>query len=1121
MRASPGVPPDQEERERILTGLGTSMLVEAAAGTGKTTSMVGRMVELLKSGACADIRTLAAVTFTRKAAAELRARFQVALEQAVHEASGEESDRLERALAHVEQCFTGTIHSFCARLLRERPVEAGVDIEFEEIDEDADALLRGEAWSEHCARLIADDSDGVVSELSRLGIQLADLEQAFKTFALYPDVKLWPMPAEGGGLEGLEEAAAALGEYIEHMRDVAPNLPEDRGNDTLIPAFRSLPRVVSHYEDLSDPAQLMEVLEQHFNRGVRVIQKVWASAGYTPEDAKAEAARWADFQDQVTRPLVRTWREIRYRPVMRVLFQARELYDLKRSERGQLNFQDLLMKAAELLRDNPHVRRYFSQRFTHLLVDEFQDTDPIQAEVMVLLTSASFDETDWRKCRPRPGSLFVVGDPKQSIYRFRRADIVTYNEVKDLILSPGAEGQSGALVRLSANFRTVRPLVEWINATFQPGDEAAAADGGVRTRFSADESAESPSYVPLEIGRREGSPGELNGAYTLLVGEEAGNRDEATAHEADLIARFIRAAIDDGVKLPRTVEQLEAGDDEAAGPADFMIVTRYRPDLSVYAAALQRYGIPHQVTGGTALNEVSELKLLLLCLNAVARPDDPVALLSALRSEAFGVSDTALYRFKTAGGRFNYNTPVPDELQPGDVEVFTDSFARLQRHHGWLSRLPAVPAIENIVSDLGLMVLASAREGGDVQAGSLGKALELVRSVARNEWSTVKLVAFLGQVVDIEQKYDGVSASSREAPAVRIMNLHKAKGLEAPVVFLANAFGEGVHEVGLFVDRSGEEVQGYMAVRGASRGRAPGPLLAHPEGWDGLAEKESAFTTAEELRLRYVAATRAGSALIVTQRPKSNRWNAWRHFQPMLPGDRFLEDPGERAAPARDIIAISAADASAAVEAVTSRLARAEVPTYAVRPAKELALSTPGQAAAQTSGPEVPEALPVADGEHGVEWGQAVHQLLELAMREPEADLQEVAGALLEENGMNPSHAPAAVETVSSVTASEIWKRAQGSTRSLSEVPFELTLEDTELPTLIRGAIDLIFPEDGGWVLVDFKTDLVSSDAGAAALAERYAPQLALYKQAWERCTGEPVREMGIYFTSFDEYRLL
>ncbi len=150
-------PPDHEQRELIVRELDRSILVEAAAGTGKTTSMVERMLALLRTGKCESIRTMAAVTFTRKAAAELRARFQVALEKAVREAGGEEKERLEEALTHVEQCFTGTIHSFCARLLRERPVEAGVDLAFEEIEEEEDKRLREEAWDAFAAGLIADD----------------------------------------------------------------------------------------------------------------------------------------------------------------------------------------------------------------------------------------------------------------------------------------------------------------------------------------------------------------------------------------------------------------------------------------------------------------------------------------------------------------------------------------------------------------------------------------------------------------------------------------------------------------------------------------------------------------------------------------------------------------------------------------------------------------------------------------------------------------------------------------------------------------------------------------------------------------------------------------------------
>ena len=155
---------DQKERHSVERELDTTMLVEAAAGTGKTTCMVNRMVALLAADKC-KIQEMAAVTFTRKSAAELRSRFQVALEDAVRRSDGHTKKCLEDALAHVEQCFTGTIHAFCARMLRERPVEAEVDVAFQESDEIADALLRDKAWDEYIARL--HESESPLPEIGR------------------------------------------------------------------------------------------------------------------------------------------------------------------------------------------------------------------------------------------------------------------------------------------------------------------------------------------------------------------------------------------------------------------------------------------------------------------------------------------------------------------------------------------------------------------------------------------------------------------------------------------------------------------------------------------------------------------------------------------------------------------------------------------------------------------------------------------------------------------------------------------------------------------------------------------------------------------------------------------
>ncbi len=1106
--AGPILPPDHEQRELIVRDLDRSMLVEAAAGTGKTTSMVERMLALLRSGKCESIRSMAAVTFTRKAAAELRARFQVALEKAVREAGGEEKERLEEALTHAEQCFTGTIHSFCARLLRERPVEAGVDLAFEEIEEEEDKRLRAEAWDVFSAGLIADDPRRFLEELSNLGLRIPDLRGAFESFADYPDVEEWPLPRAEVKPE-FERARRELERYLAHMVELAPGLPRAAGNDTLIPELKRLPRIISHFEELERPDQLMEALE-FFDKGKKIVLKEWKKAGrYSGEDAKAELAAWDGFRENVARPALLAWRELRYAAIMPVLQAARDTYDALRRERGQLNFQDLLLKAASLLRENPAVRRYFQSRFTHLLVDEFQDTDPIQAEVIMLLCSHDPDEADWRTCSPRPGSLFLVGDPKQSIYRFRRADIVTYNQAKKIIRAGG-----GLVVDLKANFRAAPPIITWINGTFEPDEPACDESGKALLRFPASDTEESPRYVPLLPGREEGAGGELCGLYRLYVPEEYGNKEAVVDYEADFIARFIRSALDRGATVPRTRKQLGEGRRVEVGPDDFMIVTRNTGFLGTYARYLQLYGIPHQVTGGTALNELEELRLFQACLRAVVHPEDPVALVAVLRSELFGFSDASLYAFKKSGGIFAYHAAPPAGLPREQAGRYEDAFRRLIDYSLWLSRLPFATACARVVADLGLPALAAARPGGDMRAGSLGKALELLRGMQAEVWSTAQLIENLGRLVESEEKHDGVSALSGAHPAVRVMNLHKVKGLEAPIVFLADPTGEWDHPVDKHIDRSANEIRGYLAVYEKGPRDRKGRLLAHPADWEFLAESEKRFERAERLRLRYVAATRAGAATIITQRARNNSGNPWCHFEPYLEEGCDLPDPGPQAPPDVAKVPLTTGEAADASAEISSRLAASCEPTYQALPLKHYALSVEKDAGPVEIAPEAPDETRVSIplGEHGVEWGEVIHLLLQTAMSEPGAELERLAAAALAEAGLAVSLAPQAAALAHSVTASEIWRRALQSETRLVEVPLQALWEDgVAVPTVLRGAIDLVFRENGGWVLVDYKTDRLVS-GGTEATARKYAAQVRLYAEAWEKCTGEPVNEAFLYF---------
>ncbi|MFH1132393.1 MAG: UvrD-helicase domain-containing protein [Pseudomonadota bacterium] len=1103
-------PPDQAQRRQILEKLDQNMLVEAAAGTGKTHSMVGRMVALLRTGGCAHVRTLAAVTFTRKAAAELRARFQIALEQAVRSTSGEGKTRLDSALSQVEQCYVGTIHSFCARLLRERPVEAQVDIAFEELDEDADLRLRKEAWDAYCTASVVSDPRGAQSPLDEVGLSLGDLEKAFVRFADFPDVDKWPGSREG--LPDPKPAIQQIREFSKHMRELAKDLPTDPGNDTLIPAYKSLPRVISHYKNLHEPRQLMEVLE--FFKGKNTVLQEWTKQGiFSKDQAKAEKVRWQNFCDEIAQPYLTAWYEYRYAPIIQIMQQAKEVYDRLRTERRVLNYQDLLIKAAKLLRDNPHVRRYFSRRITHLLVDEFQDTDPIQAEVMMLLTATDPKETNWRKCTPKTGSLFVVGDPKQSIYRFRRADIVTYNATKEIIASgQDGLGEKGLVVQLSANFRTSQPVVDWINHAFAP-------------EFPPSPTQKSPAYVPLEKGRIDEQQGDLSGVRVLRVPKNISMSNAvAIEYEADLIARTIRFALDNQKTISRTSKELVQGKSPTVSPADFLIIARKRSHLTLYAQKLQDYGIPHQVTGGCTLNEVWELKLLHICLVAVIQPDNPVALVAALRSELFGVSDATLYAFKKAGGEFSYNSSIPDGLAEKDSQAIKEAFFKLKNYSQCFSKLPPIAAIEKMVADLGLLVMASAKEGGDIQAGSLSKAIEVLRSVQNEMWTVAQLVDYLAQLLEKKSKLDGISALSEEKPVVRIMNLHKAKGLEAPVVFLADPTGESKHQIGIHIDRSGLQAKGYLSIIKDMGSNWQMPLAQPPE-WKEYEESEKDFLEKEELRLRYVAATRAGSLLVISQRDAFRNYNPWRELEQYLQDIPNLEDPGEQRAPTRGEEKLPFESVEKARVSIFTKLETVRKPTYVSSPAKSYAMSQGSiDSFSQMSftDAEAPTNILPEEGEHGVEWGSVIHLLLQVVAQNPRSDLARLATDTLEEHELDLGLVQQAVAIVESVTRSEIWHRAINSSHRLVEVPFSILApgDGQALPTILRGAIDLVFKEQGQWVLVDYKTDSLQNTK-LQNLTKKYAPQIHLYSQAWNQCTGEKVKETGLYFTQTGEYSVV
>ncbi len=1108
---APVPPPDEPVRERIRTDLATTLLVEAAAGTGKTTCIVARMLALVRTGT-ARPEGIVAVTFTKKAAAELRRRFRERLQRATSEATDPaEQVRLAAALERIDSMVIGTIHSFAGRLLRERPLEAGIDPGFRELDEASDRMLRRQAWRDFVTSAPTDHPQ-LLADLAAVGLRLGDLSQLFiDRFATYGDVEDWPAPA--ADLPDTVAVLRAVEAFVTRIEAEAFPEPADRGTDDLMNALEQFARMVRRC-DTSSVAAVMDTI-QELDRSPKPTQKYWPGTGDTDAARKAAQkdaalgwqAAWEQLRDTVALPALWQWRAHRYPTAIAALKAALAVYDRLRAERGVLSFQDLLCKAARLVAGDADVRRSFRSRYTHLLVDEFQDTDPVQAEMLLLLTADDPRETDWRKCVPVPGSLFVVGDPKQSLYRFRRADIVTYSAVRDVIAA------HGDVVALTTNFRSRGDLVTWTNDVFSQ-------------EFPPQPTVESPSFTPSTSGRREApvdgnERGWLTGLRTLRLVRSGTGGDAWAEREAREIAGFIKNAVDARIAVPRTVEEAAAGATTACRPGDFLIVARERKHLGIYAAACHAAGLPVDVTGTLGEDQAEPLRGLRTCLAALADPDDPVAMLALLRGAVFGFSDADLFAYKSAGGRFGGPIDVPQKLDPALAERFSGTRTAFARWRGWLKHLPVAATVERVIDDAGLLLVAAAADGeagprGRAVAGLLLKYVERLRSDRLEVVSLHDCLDLLDDMLDTSARaeFDPLTIDVPSADRVRIMNLHKAKGLEAPVVFLADFQrrepGDDAEDGPyLHVDRSAHRTTGWLAVTHPV-GRAT-KIVAAPPGWADLCRRERAFEAAERIRLDYVAATRAGACMVVSLFEKHEKATktkpesfaadgAWDRFAgfladvpdlPTLSPSPLAARSGRGVQPPADL-----------ANRICSRVGTALQHTFARISPREL-LTEPA------------EGIRFTGSGLGEPWGRAIHRLLELAAHDPGLDLDAAAATALSSEEVPPGHLARAVATVRDVLASDVWKRAQASGERFVEVPFAVQVRGEELPdrvrvftgdgppvpTVVRGVIDLVFREadgasQGSWTVVDWKTDAVAADS-VDRLHDHYRPQVELYADCW------------------------
>jgi ATP-dependent exoDNAse (exonuclease V) beta subunit len=904
MTTTAGTLHDAGARETIATNLDDTLIVEAAAGTGKTTELVGRIVTILAEGR-AEVGEIVAVTFTEKAAGELKLRLRERLDRARTAAGADRQRRqlLDKALKGLEEAHVGTIHGFCADLLRERPVEARVDPLFEVLTESASARLFDEAFGRWLQEQLAQPQEGLRRALRR---------SAFG--------------GEDGPVDRLRKAAWDLAQWRDFTTAwMRPPFERERRIDDVLVDVHDCAELTRHPASTNDP---LFAGTEPIRRLSDEIQLQRSSGEDEPDYdgwegalvdlsrdrtfANAKTGRGAAYGNGVTRDRVlqaRTALKARLDQfrmdadadlaalLQRDLRGAIDRYDDLKARAGALDFLDLLLGARDLVRDNVVVRQGFQARFKRIFVDEFQDTDPLQAEILLLLSADNHEETDWRRARPRPGTLFLVGDPKQSIYRFRRADVGVYREVCDRLTTLGAR-----LVHLNTSFRAVPEIQSCVNNAFSPvmtGDPLTLQAPYVALAPYRSALPNQPSIVALPV------PEPYKWRYV-----SAGAIEQSMPGAVGAFVEWILR--ESGWKVTE-----RSGDEPVAVSAKhicllFRRFISWQNDVTrPYVEALEARGIPHVLVGGKAFHEREEVEAIRAALAAIEWPDDELSVFATLRGPFFSVGDEALlewaHRFGAAtpqGFRRGHLHPfrIP-ALFAGEIldefahlRPIADALALLKRLHRRRNYVPVSETLHELLDATRAHVGFALRRGGEHALANAFHVAELAR-----QFEAGGGISFRGFVEELRVAAENAVAAEapileEDSDGVRMMTVHKAKGLEFPIVILADPTCKlSRPEAGRWIDPD------HTVCALKLGGWSPMDLLLHDA-------EEAARDRAEGERLAYVAATRARDVLVVPAVGDEVYEGGW--LDPLMPviypppSDRRSPDaaPGCPSFPSKDTV---------------------------------------------------------------------------------------------------------------------------------------------------------------------------------------------------------------------------
>lgn len=1099
-----------------INQIDSNIAVTAGAGSGKTTVLVGRYLNLLASGR--RVGELVAITFTRKAAAEMSARLREALEKRLSETTDPDlRRRFTVALQDMNAARISTIHSLCGDIVRANAAQCGIDPSFTVLDEVQGRVMFSAARERVLRTLGADPDDSAGAQAARGVVRaygLNNVRSALKVelLAQAAEDAAAPLTADelleswrAVWLEVAVAGCADLAAFVEQELTGFAVPADDKLTEHVVSARQALDLLRS-----ASPSHLMAGLGQVMSVKINVgSAKNWVSVDVkTVKEALAAARERAkkltevlggDIDSEINREAVGHlvgWREIARRVV--------EAYRDAKRRQNALDFNDLEALAGRVLADDAVAARYQTQ-FKQVMVDEFQDTSVAQWAIIRRLAPPD-----------QPGRLFIVGDPKQSIYGFRGSDHTVFTQATEGIRASGLLQSPivNTAVALDTSYRTHAPLLSSLNTLF----------AGVMTVPVGSDGAGYVPFEPLHPGR-EGVKG---AAPFLRVRRFDENQDPLPGVEkwsADSVRQ------QEAADLAEQVESLVA----AGFPyGEMAVLLRAGTNFYIYEDALRARGIPYITNAGRGYFNRREVADLLNLMRALYADGDNLALAAALRSPLFGLSDAALYSLRALGGSL-WSVVTADTLPADFPADETDALAFARRTllalHPRARRARIADVLREAIERTGYAVTLEGLPAGAQARANLQKLVDLAEQVG-----VVTLNQFLTYIEQVKTAEARESDAALDAEnAVQLMTIHASKGLEFGVVFLpdCNDHKNITTDVLTFHPRLG------LVCKSATKEKdAPTPF-----GYKHAQTLQTAREEAEALRLFYVAATRAKDVLVMSGRYRVNKGgetSASGRLGHLLglesalmgahAGDVVYEDIAARPL-ARTPRMVSGGRGLPSVEpdpTAAPPLLMQPIPSAKFVPSKHITTTDLSHLSQSRHAPDPHQrrlakrrfrrgvlgqsdapirfltAGSLSDRAPSRVVGEVVHEAVRFGYEtEPDDALRRLLRSLVWSQPLAPTlHADAvdrAFMLIQRYRQSTLYHEVQKAEAVYREIPFVYHLNRS----IIHGQIDLVFRSAAGrWTLVDYKTDYVGSprltlnEADFRRHSERHLTQLAVYARA-------------------------